>query len=1338
MSTVTIREQQKTETGFKAVLMFDGDHEYPIEVCDPFTPLEEERLEWYFERWLVFPNLDRVRAEAAKASVRSYGESLFEQVFKQNIDAYSEYKGIRNSIRQIEIVGTSPEFQALHWEALHDPQMPRPLAVDRVMVRKQVKLALERAIAAASPVINLLVVTARPGEENDVNHRTISRPLIELIRQSKLRVKVDLLRPATFEALSDHLEQKGAGFYHIVHLDMHGAVISYKQLESMPSDRFTFRAFGKQVEPFEGVKGFLSFESGIPGKSDLRVAAELAELLTGKHVPVCILNACQSAKQVRGDERETSLGAALMAAGMQTVLAMGYSVTVTAATILMTTLYQQLFDQKSLDEAIRLGRKALSDRQERKAYFNQTIRLEDWLLPVVYRRGQVDFGLRSFTPPEEEAYWQQQKLVYRFEAPTYGFVGRDLEILKIERSLLRQNVLLVQGMGGTGKTTLLNYLREWWQTTQFVKEVFYFGYDQKAHTLEQILFAIGQRVYDKYEAAQFQVMSVEAQVQKLAATLNSQSFGLMLDNLESVTGQALAIQNTLDLPEQEKLRDFLRRLVGGKTKVVLGSRSREQWLDGVLNGAVYELRGLDQESRTTLAEQILARQVQDERKIERLWQSDDFKKLMKLLAGYPLAMEVVLGNLRRQSAAEILAGLDAADVTLDSGSGDKTESILKCVEYSHSNLSPDAQKLLVCLAPFSGFLVRSLLPQYAEQLQQLAPFEEYPFEQFDRAIGEAIDWGLLSPMDADLPQLLTIQPVFPYFLKTKLNQLDEATCEALSEGFKNHYQVLAGYYNQLMNSKEPQERQMGILFCKWEYENLYNALQICLEKQEKVSIFSCLDTYFQSTSDIQSGLKLAEFVAQKLKSYPSELKENELADQVVIVLGQRARKYLETQQYSRAREAYREVLDALTSAQSLEEQQKQSWIASTYHQLGIVAQELHEFEQARTHYQQALQIYVEFNDRYEQAGTYHQLGRVAQELREFEQARINYQQALQIKIEFNDRYAQASTYHQLGIVAQELREFEQARTHYQQALQLFIEFNDRYNQAVTYNNLGRMAQELREFEQARTHYQQSLQIYVEFNDRYSQARTYHQLGMVAQELREFEQARTHYQQALQIFIEFNDRYTQARTYHNLGRVAQELREFEQARSDYQQSLQINIEFNDRYEQAGTYHQLGSVAQELREFEQARSDYQQALQIYVEFNDRYEQAGTYHNLGMVAQELREFEQARSDYQQALQIYVEFNDRYTQARTYHQLGMVAQELREFEQARSDYQQALQIKVEFNDRYSQARTYGQLGLLAEAEGNQAEAKACLQQALEIFVEFGDEHSAAIAQHNLDRLSS
>ncbi|MBW4623747.1 MAG: hypothetical protein KME17_30850 [Cyanosarcina radialis HA8281-LM2] len=64
---------------------------------------------------------------------------------------------------------------------MRDPQLPHPLAVDCVVVRKQVKPVAVSASVQPSPVINLLIVVARPDEEHDVGYRTISRPLIEAI-----------------------------------------------------------------------------------------------------------------------------------------------------------------------------------------------------------------------------------------------------------------------------------------------------------------------------------------------------------------------------------------------------------------------------------------------------------------------------------------------------------------------------------------------------------------------------------------------------------------------------------------------------------------------------------------------------------------------------------------------------------------------------------------------------------------------------------------------------------------------------------------------------------------------------------------------------------------------------------------------------------------------------------------------------------------------------------------------------------------------------------------------------------------------------------------------------
>ena len=134
--------------------------------------------------------------------------------------------------------------------------------------------------------------------------------------------------------------------------------------------------------------GFLFLEGEQAGQADPVEAGELAQRLIDYRIPVVILNACQSGKQVGASE--TSLGSRLMQAGAQLVLAMGYSITVSAARLLMQTLYRQLFEGKDLAAAIRRARLELYNDKGRRAYFNQAIDLEDWLLPVVYENHVFD------------------------------------------------------------------------------------------------------------------------------------------------------------------------------------------------------------------------------------------------------------------------------------------------------------------------------------------------------------------------------------------------------------------------------------------------------------------------------------------------------------------------------------------------------------------------------------------------------------------------------------------------------------------------------------------------------------------------------------------------------------------------------------------------------------------------------------------------------------------------------------------------------------------------------------------------------------------------------------
>jgi len=108
--------------------------------------------------------------------------------------------------------------------------------------------------------------------------------------------------------------------------------------------------------------------------------------------------------------------------------------------------------------------------------------------------------VRPFSTEESARYYTRDAERYTPAQPTYGFVGRDLDILQIEKQLLtRRNILLIRGMGGAGKTTLLHHLGSWWQTTGFIQCVFYFGYDERAWTRQQIMTHIAKALMSQIQ-----------------------------------------------------------------------------------------------------------------------------------------------------------------------------------------------------------------------------------------------------------------------------------------------------------------------------------------------------------------------------------------------------------------------------------------------------------------------------------------------------------------------------------------------------------------------------------------------------------------------------------------------------------------------------------------------------------------------------------------------------------------------------------------------------------------------------------------------------------------------
>ena len=81
-----------------------------------------------------------------------------------------------------------------------------------------------------------------------------------------------------------------------------------------------------------------------------------------------------------------------------------------------------------------------------------------------------------------------------------------------------------------------------------------------------------------------------------------------------------------------------------------------------------------------------------------------------------------------------------------------------------------------------------------------------------------------------------------------------------------------------------------------------------------------------------------------------------LGDEYTRVLGTIANWQFDLKQYEEAQQSYQKVLEVVDRLDRTDEETKSRLKATTYHQLGTMAQEQRQFEQAEQYYQQALQI----------------------------------------------------------------------------------------------------------------------------------------------------------------------------------------------------------------------------------------------------------------------------------------------------------------------------------------------------------------------------------------------
>lgn len=270
-------------------------------------------------------------------------------------------------------------------------------------------------------------------------------------------------------------------------------------------------------------------------------------------------------------------------------------------------------------------------------------------------------------------------------------------------------------------------------------------------------------------------------------------------------------------------------------------------------------------------------------------------------------------------------------------------------------------------------------------------------------------------------------------------------------------------------------------------------------------------------------------------------------------------------------------------------------------------------------------------------------GRLACAQGDYPQARSFFQQTLEIFRELNDKRGIASSWVNLGLVASMQGNHSEARAFYEKALALHREIGNLVGVANALGNLGGVAWEQGEYATARSYYEEELAIRRQLKEPEGIASSLGVLGGLAQLEGEYDRAVALFEESLSLQRKLGNKGGIAYALSGLGSVAYDRGDYGLARARYEESLQIRRELGDKQGIAYSLNSLGSVALRQGEYERARTLFEESLSLFREMEVRGGIAGALNGLARVAYHQREYGRAAALYQESLRLRCEGGEK-----------------------------------------------------------------------------------------------
>ncbi|ABW13035.1 Tetratricopeptide TPR_2 repeat protein [Parafrankia sp. EAN1pec] len=1188
-----------------------------IGLGSPIDAAELEDLRWYLEDYLQTPfGVYSDRGSRIAGQLADWGRALFDSVLEAvrvgREDADFPVRGLSEIVVRSEI----PERLGLPWELMRAPGASVPLVLDGIGVtRCLVAKSPDDSVDAAGDRLRVLMVISRPASVRDVGYQMIARPLLRSMALAHGEVDLEVLRPPTLEALAARLRgarEAGAPFQ-VVHFDGHGA-----------TDR-----------------GALAFERP-GGGADYVPAGRLAGVLAAADVPVAVLNACQSG--AIGKRLEAAVATGLVLGGVDAVVAMSYRVYAVAAAEFMTAFYGQLLTGGTISEAVRAGRSRMAQHPGRPSPKGE-LPLEDWAVPVYYRRREVRFPQLRAVPPVSGGGPDRDELKSEAE-----FVGRDDLFCTLEMAARTDRVLVLHGPGGTGKTELAKAFGRWWRDTGGVDRpdgVFWHSFEPGVPSLGLggAIRETGLRLY----GPEFALRDPAARRDLVLEQLRARRLLLIWDNFESVATMPGDVASPLDETACVELKDFLREAAHGQSTILVTSRTPESWLGDVRRLAV---EGMLPHEAIEYADQVLAPfPAAAGRRADR-----SFGELLEWLEGHPLSMRLILPHLATTEPAALLAGLHGtqplpiAEEGAAAGENARTRSLTASVGYSVVHLSPAARRLLVGLSLLRGVADAEILGAFSAQADTPQRFRGVSADEWDMVLDEAARLGLLTTR-ADGGY--GIHPALPAYLAAQW-QAEEPMIypgarAAADSALLAAWAAACQLWGKTMVAEASAE---AYAFIDRNRRTMGRMLGYALDNRRWAAaepIYITLYQYLDHSGLAEEARGWSDRARRAVEGPGGALSAGKLPTlRLEDLRDPRALSPAKLAEYRSVLSLWRAVLPALALWNVVVMSQ-----ANTLTRAG-------DLDAAEARYQEILQVQENTPglSPAARALTYGKLGFVAEERGRFARADEMYRRALVIQEEGGDRQGIAQSLRHLGSVALDQGRWDEAAQHYRRSLAILKETpGDLHSTQLVYGKLGDLALLRGHLDEAEDWHAESLALAEQRHDWDGMARSLHSLGMLSFKRGQLAEAERWYLRCLAAAERVRDRPGMAAVYHQLGMVALR-RGQDESREWFRRSLALHDELGDRSGVARDHRMLGMTAIAGGQADEAKRLLLESLAAVVDIGEQKSIIECYHLLGMLAHQQGWWDEAERWLRKCLALEEKMGHEAGVAVCCLQLGVLAQ--------------------------------------------------------------------------------